>query len=70
MHSAPSNAALSVRGNTAEKVGFHAIQSEVFSILKSVRQLRDLGIRPTSSFTSYDEGRWGFDRMDEASDDR
>ncbi len=38
---------------------------------KRVRQLRDLGIEADIIlFHPYDEGRWGFDRMDAASDDR
>jgi hypothetical protein len=38
---------------------------------KRVAQLRDLGIEAdVILFHPYDEGRWGFDRMDAASDDR
>ncbi|HEX3357687.1 MAG TPA: DUF5060 domain-containing protein [Tepidisphaeraceae bacterium] len=38
---------------------------------KRIGQLRDLGIEADIIlFHPYDEGRWGFDRMDEASDDR
>ena len=38
---------------------------------KRVAQLRDLGIEADIIlFHPYDEGRWGFDRMDQASDDR
>jgi hypothetical protein len=38
---------------------------------KRVGQLRDLGIEADIIlFHPYDKGRWGFDRMDEASDDR
>jgi hypothetical protein len=38
---------------------------------KRVRQLRDLGIEADIIlFHPYDEGRWGFDRMDGASDER
>lgn len=36
-----------------------------------IRQLRDMGIEADLIlFHPYDEGHWGFDRMDEASDDR
>lgn len=38
---------------------------------KRIAQLRDLGIEADIIlFHPYDEGHWGFDRMDEASDDR
>jgi hypothetical protein len=38
---------------------------------KRVGELRDIGVEADIIlFHPYDEGRWGFDRMDEASDDR